>query len=166
MKNIFARTGSMLLTVLMILGGAGCQTGANVAGNDQSLPAGAITNVLTGKERAGLSCARILIDNEKIVSVHLHGGQYITALKKLDASGCPENFRQAWSDYIAAWQRKQDQEHATDETLDAISMWKGDFNDLAATVRCIEAYDTEKAWQNCERVALECGVDASKLNVN
>ena len=86
-------------------------------------------------------------------------------LKKIDIKGCPENFRTAWAGYIVAWERKRNQEQATEDTLDAISMWKGEFADLPATVRCMEAYDTVEAWQNCERVAVEFGIDVSKLNV-
>ena len=164
MKGVTARTGLIVLTGLVILCISGCQTGTKVADKGQPTSKTIITNVLIEKERAGLNCARISIDSGQIASVYLHSGQYLTALKQIDVKDCPENFRLAWSDYIAAWERKRQQEHATEDTLDAISMLKGDFNDLPATVRCIEAYDTKEAWQNCERVALAYGVDASKLN--
>jgi hypothetical protein len=164
MKGITARAGLIVLTGLVILCISGCQTGTKVADKGQSPSKTAITNVLIEKQRAGLSCARISIDSGQIASVYLHGGQYLTALKKIDVKDCPEDFRRAWSDYIAAWERKRKQEQATEDTLDAISMLKGDFNDLPTTVRCIEAYDTTEAWQNCERVASAYGVDASKFN--
>jgi hypothetical protein len=164
MKSIIARAELMVLTGLVVLCLSGCQTGTTVADQGQFPATTIITKVVIAKEHAGLSCARILIDNGQIVNVYLHGGQYVTALKKMDVSGCPEDFRRAWSDYIAAWEQKRKQEHATKETMDAISMWKGSINDLPATVRCIEAYDTQAAWQKCEHVALAYGVDASKLN--
>jgi hypothetical protein len=157
MKNVMALTG------LVILSGCAPLMGATAAGDDPTIST--ITNVLLEKERDGLKYAHIVIDNEQIVSVHLHGFQYISALKKIDTKGCPEKFRAAWVEYIAAWQRKLNQEHATMDTADAISMWKGGFDDLPATVRCIEAYDTAEAWQHCERAASECGVDVSKLNI-
>jgi len=164
MKDVITRARLIVLTGLVILCISGCQTGTKVAGKGQPLSKSIITNVLIEKQRAGLSCARIAIDNGQIASVYLHSGPYLVALKQIDVKGCPENFRLAWSDYIAAWERKRKQEQATEDTFDAISMGKGDFNDLPATVRCIEAYDTIEAWQNCERIALTYGVDASKLN--
>ncbi len=163
MKDVIVRAGLIVLLSLVLLDLSGCQTGIKAEDKRQPIPNTNLTHVLIEKERAGLSWARILIDNGEIVSVHLHGGQYFAALKKIDVKGCPEKFRLAWFDYIAAWERKRNQEHATNDTLDAISMWKGEFNDLPAIVQCIEAYDTKEAWQNCERVALEYGVNASKL---
>jgi hypothetical protein len=158
MKNMIALVGWTLLCV------CGCLTRASFA--DKSQPSPTITTVIIQKERAGLGHARILIDSEKIASVYLHGWQYLAALKKIDTSLCPEKFRLAWSDYVSAWDQKLKQEHATAETLDAVSMWKGTFDDLPATARRMEPYDTDRAWQQCERVALEYGIDASQLSLS
>jgi hypothetical protein len=156
MKNVLA------LMCLIILGLCGRVSAADPTDKDQA--AAAIRNVLLQKQQDGLKYAHIVIDNEAIASVHLHGFQYLRALKKIDLKGCPDKFDSAWSDYLAAWQQKLDKEHAKEETADAISLWKGQFDDLPATVRLIEAYDTKDAWEHCESVASEYGVDASKVN--
>jgi hypothetical protein len=161
MKNVCTRTGLMFLAGLMALGGDGCRTRGEVSDPVRNR----LTEVVRAKERAGLDAARIVIDEGKIASVGLRSEPYLRAAKKIDVSGCPENFRAAWSDYLAAWEQKRKQEQATPDTVDAISMWKGNFDDLPATVRCLEAYDTKAAWENCERVAAGWGVDAAKLNL-
>jgi hypothetical protein len=158
MKNAIALVGWILFCV------CGCR--GRVAFADKFQPAPSITTVIVEKERAGLRHARILIDSEKIASVYLHGWRYLAALRTIDTNLCPEKFRRAWSDYVSAWDQKLKQEHATAETLDAVSMWKGTFDDLPETSRRIEPYDTERAWQQCERVALEYGIDPSKLSVS
>lgn len=158
MNNGIALVGWIFLCV------CGCRSRASFADNDQRTST--IMTVMIQKEQAGVSHSRILIDSQKIASVYLHGWQYLAALRKIDTKLCPEKFRLAWSDYVSAWDQKLKQEHATVETLDAVSMWKGTFNDLPATSRRIEPYDTEGAWQQCERVALEYGIDASKLSLS
>ncbi len=158
MRKTIALVGWILFCV------SGCRCHATFA--DKFQPAQPIATVIVEKERAGLRHARILIEGEKIASVHLHGWRYLAALRKLDTSLCPEKFRLAWSNYISAWDQKLKQEHATEETLDAVSMWKGTFDDLPATSRRIEPYDTDGAWQQCERVALEYGIDPSKLSIS
>jgi hypothetical protein len=174
MKNVIARTALLILPACLLLGASGCQTQTNLPvqsppGPSVSSPNNStqtrLNDVLLAKARAGLGNARILIDDGQIVSVWLHGSPYLKALKKINTSDCPENFRLAWSDYLAAWERKLNHEKATPDTVDAISMWKGNFADLPATVRCLEPYDTNDAWQNCERIAQAYGVDAAKINV-
>jgi hypothetical protein len=118
----------------------------------------AISSVLAQKERAGVSCARILIDSGDIVSVHLHGWDYLAIIKKIDVTGCPEQFRTAWSGYCAAWAQKLKEENAKEDTLDVISMWKGEIGDISATCHSLEAYDTAPAWQHCEQAAMRYGV--------
>jgi hypothetical protein len=164
MKNVFARTSLLILAGLSLSVLAGCQTAKPVgtAQGHADTVQDRLANVLRAKERAGLECARIVIDNGQIASVGLHSGPYLVALKKIDVSGCPENFRAAWSDYLAAWDRKRKEEQATRETIDAISMWKGGYDDLPATVRSIEAYDTQSAWDNCEHIAAGWGVAVAK----
>ena len=158
MKNAIGLVGWILLCV------CGCRGRVGFADNSQPIPT--ITTAIIQKERAGLRHARILIESEKIANVYLHGWPYLAVLRKIDTSLCPEKFRLAWSDYVLAWDQKLKQEHATEETLDAVSIWKGTFDDLPATSRRLEPYDTDGAWQRCERVALEYGVDASKLNIS
>ena len=164
MKNIFTRTSLMILAGLSLSVLAGCQTAKPAGGVQRHADSvqDRLANVLHAKAQAGLDCARIVIDNGVIASVGLHSGPYLVALKKIDVSGCPENFRAAWSDYLGAWERKRKEEQATRETIDAISMWKGGYDDLPATVRSIEAYDTQSAWDNCEHIAAGWGVAVAK----
>ena len=117
----------------------------------------AITAVLAQKESAGVSCARILIDEQQIANVQLHGVEYLHAIEKIDVTRCPEPFRTAWANYCAAWAQKLKNEKANPDTLDLISMWKGQIGDLKAICRSLEAYDTAPAWARCEQVAAECG---------
>ena len=164
MKNIFARTTLLILAGLSLSILTGCRTAkpdGGVQGHADSAQ-DRLANVLRAKAEAGLACARIVIDNGQIASVGLHSGPYLRLLKKIDVSGCPENFRAAWSDYLGAWERKRKEEQATQETIDAISMWKGGYDDLPATVRSIEAYDTQSAWDNCEHIAAGWGVAVAK----
>jgi hypothetical protein len=151
MNKLIAWTGFMMLSVCCCLASQGQDA------PDKGKTALAVKSVLAEKQRAGLMCARIVIDNGQIASVYLHGVDYLRALKKIDTTGCPEGFRAAWSDYLSVWNRKLETEKATEETADAISMWKGGYDDLPATVRRIEAYDTESAWENCESAALKWG---------
>jgi|HubBroStandDraft_2_1064218.scaffolds.fasta_scaffold183249_1 hypothetical protein len=125
--------------------------------NDQQ----AIASVLAQKESAGLDCEHIIIDGRQIMKVELHGWQFLAAIKKIDVARCPGPFRSAWSGYCAAWEQKLKAENAQEDTLDLISMWKGEIGDLPATSRRLEAYDTEPAWQRCEQAAMEYGVQAA-----
>ncbi len=149
MKYLLA-TISMAVLVL-----AGCLSHPQT--NDQP----AIASVLAQKESAGANCAHIMIEGQKIASVQLYGSQYLAAIKKIDVAGCPEPFRAAWSAYCAAWEQKLKAENAQEDTLDLISMWKGEIGDLPATCRRLEAYDTEPAWQRCEQAASGYGVQPS-----
>jgi hypothetical protein len=117
----------------------------------------AITAVLAQKEHAGVICARILIDEQQIVNVQLHGLKYLHALQKIDVTRCPEPFRTAWAGYCAAWAQKLKNEKADRDTLDLISMWKGQMGDLKALCRSLEAYDTAPEWGRCEQAAIACG---------
>jgi hypothetical protein len=147
---------------LAILALAGCQNGPQAASHANSAKRD-IAQILAQKAGAGQSCARVVIDGERIVSVQLHGWRYLGALKKFDTAGCPETFRGAWADYLDAWGRKLVREQANRETLDLISMWKGSLGELPSMLRRLEAYDTESAWQNCERVASQYGVNPAKV---
>jgi hypothetical protein len=129
--------------------------------NDQQ----AIAGVLAQKESAGMDCVRILIDGKKIASVHLYGSRYLVTIKKIDVTGCPEPFRTAWSGYCAAWEKKLQAENALEDTLDLISMWKGEIGDLPTISRRLEAYDTEPAWQRCEQAAMDYGVQPAATPV-
>lgn len=157
MKNTIALMGWIALGV------CSCRPRTSFATKSDLDPT--IMTVMVQKERAGLGHARILVDNGRIASVYVHGWQYLLEIEKIDVARCPEEFRSAWSNYVAVWGQKLKQEHATESTLDAVSMWKGDFADLPAISRRIEPYDTETAWARCERVALEYGVDASKARL-
>lgn len=143
-----------LLVILCLLGiiFSGCQS-LSPSGSEQ-----AITSVLSQKDQAARACARIVLDGDKIMSVNLHGTDYLAAIKKIDVSGCPEPFRAAWSAYLAAWEKKLKAENAGEDTLDLISMWKGEAEDLPEAYRHLEAYDTEAAWQRCVQAAAAYGV--------
>lgn len=119
----------------------------------------AITAVLAQKESTGVSCARILIDEQQIVNVQLHGVEYLHAIEKIDVARCPEPFRTAWANYCAAWAQKLKNENANGDTLDIISMWKGQIGDLKATCRSLEAFDTAPAWKLCEQSAMKYGAE-------
>lgn len=149
MKYLIATVG------MAVLGFAGCLSRPQT--NDQP----AIASVMAQKESAGANCAHILIEGRKIASVQLYGSQYLAAIKKIDVAGCPESFRAAWSAYCATWEQKLKTENAQENTLDLISMWKGEIGDLAATCRRLEAYDTDPAWQRCEQAAMESGVQTA-----
>ena len=143
----------LLPLVCLVL--AGCISHSQTGGQQ------AIANVLAQKESAGRKYARIVLDGDKIMSVHLHGNDYLDAIKKIDASSCPEPFRTAWAGYCAAWEKKLRAENAGEDTLDLISMWKGEIGDLPETYRHLEAYDTAPAWQQCEQAAAADGVQSA-----
>ncbi len=143
----------LLPLVCLVL--AGCISHSQTGGQQ------AIANVLAQKESAGRKYARIVLDGDKIMSVHLHGMDYLAAIKKIDASGCPVSFQSAWAGYCAAWEQKLRAEKADEDTLDLISMWKGEIGDLQATYDHLEAYDTEPAWQRCVQTAAAADVPSA-----
>ncbi|HUB66618.1 MAG TPA: hypothetical protein VL981_03945 [Candidatus Methylacidiphilales bacterium] len=149
MKYIFA-TFFWTFGALAVSGYLFC---AQAAGENQ-----AIAKVLNQKEQAGVNCVHVIIDGGSILSVQMHGLDYLKLIKKIDVSGCPEKFRNAWAAYCAAWEQKEKQESAKEDTLDIISMQKGEIADVPMVCQRVEAYDTDPAWQKCEKIAMDHGV--------
>jgi hypothetical protein len=118
----------------------------------------AIAKVLAQKEQADVNCVHVVIDGGSILSVSMHGLDYLKLIQKIDVSGCPEKFQHAWSDYCGAWEQKLKQEKAKEDTMDVISMWKGEIADVPMVCQRVEAYDTDPAWRQCEKIAMNYGV--------
>ncbi|HZP59566.1 MAG TPA: hypothetical protein VFB27_04520 [Opitutaceae bacterium] len=148
------KISALLCLGLVMLSYTACQS------PQTNLEAPSVAAVMAKKEEAGRACARVVLDGDKIMSVHLHGTDYLAALKKIDVSSCPASFRTAWEAYCAAWEQKLKAENAGEDTLDLISMWKGEIGDLTETYRHLEAYDTEPAWERCVQAAAASGVPA------
>ncbi len=125
--------------------------------NDQQ----AIASVLAQKESAGVDCEQILIDGRQIMKVQLHGSQFLAAIKKNRCDRVPRAVSRGVVRVLRGVGTKLKSENAQEDTLDLISMWKGEIGDLPAIGRRLEAYDTEPAWQRCEQAALEYGVQAA-----
>ena len=123
----------------------------------------AITTILSERLTARLNSMRMVIDNGRIVSAHLHTRLYLMRLQSIDTAGCPQEFRLAWLDYIQTWERKLSGRRAAEDVLEALPALSGDFRDLGDIGKRMAASDTSEAWRHCERVALEFGVDASKV---
>jgi len=98
------------------------------------------------------------VDGQQIANLQIHGFQYLGSIKRIDVSACPEAFRAAWTNYCKTWAQKLQKENADDDTLDLISVDKGQVGDLPALCRSLEAYDTQPAWNRCEQAARDCGV--------
>jgi hypothetical protein len=105
----------------------------------------------------------IVIDNGRLTSFQLHPAVYIKLLQSVDTSTCPEDFRLAWLDYIQVWQRKIDVKILAVNVADGISLFHGNLGAIGDIARRNEASDTLMPWQKCERVALQYGVDSSKI---
>jgi hypothetical protein len=137
----------------------------NDVGTDVANQGQAITNVLTERLYARLNCMRIVVDSGKIVSVQLHQLPYLRALKTIDTAGCPERFRLVWLDYVQAWERKLSTHRATENLLEALPAAQGNLSGFNDITKGMEASDTDEAWRRCERVALEFGVDTSRVHI-
>ena len=114
---------------------------------------------------------------------------YLAALKHISTDGCPESFRQAWLEYVQAWERlaaPSDVEKRED--ILTVSAVKGkvaahgnvgaglasglnasgggsveaDLSNLKDMAKRLESRDTNEAFRNVEVVSLDCGVDALK----
>jgi hypothetical protein len=154
MKATFAVLCLVFLSA--VSGSAQGQTGAL---SEQSQ---AIANVLSERHHARLNCMRILIDNGRVVSAHLHFREYLLALRRIGTEGCPQKFRLAWLDYVQSWERRLSGRRAAENLLESVPALEGDFHGLNDIARRMDASDTDESWRHCERVALEFGVDATK----
>ncbi len=158
MKKIVPLAGLVILWVL----NAVAQNEANTNTVNESQ---AITNVLIERIKTRFICMRIVIDNGKLVSAQLRPAQYLRALKTIDTAGCPQTFRLAWLDYVQTWERKLGNKGVTENLLESLPALNGVFLGLNDVAKRVAASDTDEAWRHCERVALECGVDASKIHM-
>ncbi|HEV2328085.1 MAG TPA: hypothetical protein VGY56_04765 [Verrucomicrobiae bacterium] len=155
-----------LLTLVALLSLSILQSSAqddntiNAKDNGQS-----ISNVLVERLAARLNSAHIVIDDGRIVSAQLHNVRYVELLKQIDTAGCPQEFRLAWQDYLQTWERKSNPGGTAKNVLEGLPEFHGDVNALTDIAKRMEADDTLISWQKCERVALEFGVDASKLEI-
>ena len=118
----------------------------------------AVRNVITRKEDASTRWSYYAVDGDQVANLQIHGTQYLDTIKKIDVSECPEPFRAAWTNYCAAWAQKLKKENADEDTLDLISVDKGEAKDLPALRRSLEAYDTQAAWDRCLQAARDYGV--------
>jgi len=125
-----------------------------------------ISNVLVERLTARLNSAHIVIDDGRIVSAQLHNVRYVKLLKQIDTAGCPQEFSLAWLDYLQTWEQKSNPGGKAENVLEGLPAFHGDVNALTDIAKRMEADDTLISWQKCERVALEFGVDASKLEIH
>jgi hypothetical protein len=125
-----------------------------------------ISNVLVERLTARLNSAHIVIDDGRIVSAQLHNVRYVKLLKQIDTAGCPQEFSLAWLDYLQTWEQKSNPGGAAKNVLEGLPAFHGDVNALTDIAKRMEADDTLISWRKCERVALEFGVDASKLEIH
>jgi hypothetical protein len=133
---------------------------ANAKDNGQS-----ISNVLVERLTARLNSAHIVIDDGRIVSAQLHNGRYVKLIEQIDTTGCPQEFRLAWLNYVQTWERKSNPRDTAENVLESLPAFHGDVNALTDVAKRIEADDTLISWQKCERIALEFGADPSKLEI-
>jgi LysM repeat protein len=99
---------------------------------------------------------------------------YISALEKIDPSGCPKKFRDAWLNYVQSWVLKEDSNFQQEIKIDeAPTKVEGHLNlsavgggigsdvekpNLHSATEMIEKLDSTETWQECKRVALDYGV--------
>ena len=126
----------------------------------------AISKVLVERLQARLMSAHIVIDNGRLTSFQLHPAVYVKLLQSVDTSSCPEDFRLAWLDYIQVWQRKMDVKIMAVNLADGISLFQGNLGAISDIAKRNEANDTLISWQKCERVALQYGVDSSRIRLH
>ena len=125
-----------------------------------------ISKVLVERLQARLMSAHIVIDNGRLTSFQLHPAVYIKLLQSVNTSTCPEDFRLAWLDYIQVWQRKIDVRIMAVNVVDGISIFQGNLGAMGDLAKRSEANDTLIPWQKCERVAMQYGVDSSKIKLH
>ena len=159
MKKFIALIG--YLTLLFITPLAHSQTVTNTPDQTQS-----ISNVLLKRLSARLISARITIDDGKIVAVQLHPIRYMKLIQQIDTTGCPQDFRLAWLDYVQTWQRRTNPRVITENVLEGLPALHGNFSGLNDIGKRMESDDTLIPWQKCVRVALQYGVDASKVKLH
>jgi hypothetical protein len=159
MKKLF--TLAALLSLFILQSSAQGDNTTDAKDNGQS-----ISNVLVARLTARLNSAHIVIDDGRIVSAQLHNVRYVKLLKQIDTAGCPQEFRLAWLDYVRTWERKSNPRGPAENVLGGLPAFHGDVNALTDIAKRMEADDTLISWQKCERVALEFGVHASKLQIH
>jgi hypothetical protein len=159
MKKLFTLVALLSLSILQ--SSAQGDDTTNAKDNGQS-----ISNVLVERLTARLNSAHIVIDDGRIVSAQLHNVRYVELLKQIDTAGCPQEFRLVWLDYLQTWAQKSNPGGTAENVLEGLPAFHGDVNALTDIAKRMEADDTLISWQKCERVALEFGVDASKLEIH
>lgn len=109
--------------------------------------------------------------------------EYLKQLKEISTDGCPEEFRQAWLQYVQAWERNaapNDVERRQDRLTMAAVKGKlevhggvgtttggglgveADLSNLKDMAKRLESRDTNESFRHVETVALGYGVDALK----
>jgi hypothetical protein len=115
--------------------------------------------------------------------------EYLSALKRISTDGCPESFREAWLEYVQAWERMVapgDIEKRQDILTMAAVKGKvegngdlgiglggglklaggvsveADLSNLKDMAKRLESRDTNEAFRHVEVVSLSYGVDALK----
>ena len=156
-----------LLTLVALLSASILQSTAQGNNTTDAIDNGqSISNVLVERLTARLNSAHIVIDDGRIVSAQLHNMRYVKLLKQIDTAGCPQEFRLAWLDYVQTWKRKSNPRDTAENELEGLPAFHGDVNTLTDIAKRMEPNNTLISWQKCERVALEFGTDASKLEIH
>jgi len=159
MKTLITLIG--LSTLLAIYPSAHAQTFTNSADAAQS-----ISNVLLERLSARFDSMYIVINDGRLKSAIFHPARYVKLLKQIDTAGCPQDFRLAWLNYVQTWERRNSPQTASENLLNLIPAATGNLSGLNDIAKRSEANDTLIPWQKCEQVALEYGVDTSKVKLH
>lgn len=169
------KTVVILVSVLVVGLGVGL-----VIWHERNAERAAIQQVLNERLKAHetfiehLKAARGLFANQLRVKAIT---DYITELGKIDPSTCPKQFRDAWVSYVESWERKKDpiiqEQNQLDKTPtkqeNHIGLSEGlttggqigsdiERPNLHDAAERLEKTDSDEAWLNCKRVAMDFGV--------
>jgi hypothetical protein len=86
--------------------------------------------------------------------------QFAKELRKIDITGCPTDFQNAWVEYVQAWERQAESPLGGVVAVTELGVAAKVGADVAANdaIRKLNLRDKDEAWRNCELVALKYGV--------
>lgn len=84
--------------------------------------------------------------------------EYVASLRLIDSDSCPEPFRDAFADYINAWEQLAALDPSDDAEPSLLQRAGARLGLIATRDGTLE--DIEDAWQEIERAALEYGISA------
>ena len=94
---------------------------------------------------------------------------YVALLGKIDTEACPLPFREAWLDYVHAWERRIDHPlgklgASAEYLIGAVSTVHGapGSQPVGDAVRKLDSFDTTEPWMRIETVYLQYGVTARR----